>query len=245
MLRRAMGTLHARGWSEAAVDEAVGFFRKSIAADPDLALAHAYKALVIALGAKMGLVKGGDLAKEARRAAEHAVGLAPGNSEVLGYAACALADLGDPRRAEPLLERAVEENPDNPQAWAALGACRLMLARVGPGVESLRRGLRTSPADYRRSIWLTLLAGALMRLKQSGEAIETARTACRSDPNFYPARLVLATALLRAGRRSEAGRALEEALRIRPPMQPEETQAWVGRRGSRELASIWPRLTPV
>jgi DNA-binding SARP family transcriptional activator len=240
MLRRAMGALQARGWSEAAVDEAVAFFRKSIAADPDLALAHAYKALVIALGAKMGLVKGGDLADEARRAAEHAVGLAPGNSEVLGYAACALADLGEPRRAEPLLERAVEENPDNPQAWAALGACRLMLARVEPGVESLRRGLRTSPADYRRSIWLTLLAGALMRLKQSGEAIETARAACRGDPNFYPARLVLATALLRAGRSAEAGRALEEALRIRPPMQPEETQTWVGRRGSRELASIWP-----
>jgi DNA-binding SARP family transcriptional activator/Flp pilus assembly protein TadD len=241
MLRRAMGALHARGWSEAAVDEAVAFFRKSIAADPDLALAHAYKALVIALGAKMGLVKGGDLAEEARRAAEHAVGLAPGNSEVLGYAACALADLGDPHRAEPLLERAVEENPDNPQAWAALGACRLMLARVEPGVESLRRGLRTSPADYRRSVWLTLLAGALTRLKQSGEAIETARAACRSDPNFYPARLVLATALLRAGRPSEAGHALEEALRIRPPMQAEETQTWVGRRGSRELASIWPR----
>jgi adenylate cyclase len=245
MLRRAMGALQARGWSEAAVDEAVAFFRKSIAADPDLALAHAYKALVIALGAKMGLVKGGDLADEARRAAERAVGLAPGNSEVLGYAACALADLGEPSRAEPLLERAVEVNPDNPQAWAALGACRLMLARVEPGVESLRRGLRTSPADYRRSIWLTLLAGALMRLKQSGEAIETARAACRSDPNFYPARLVLATALLRAERPAEAGRVLEEALRIRPPMQPEETQTWVGRRGSRELASIWPRLTPV
>jgi DNA-binding SARP family transcriptional activator len=241
MLRRAMGALHARGWSEAAVDEAVAFFRKSIAADPDLALAHAYKALVLALGARMGLVKGGDLAAEARRAAEHAVGLAPGNSEVLGYAACALADLGDPRRAEPLLERAVEENPDNPQAWAALGACRLMLARVEPGVESLRRGLRTSPADYRRSVWLTLLAGALMRMKQSAEAIDTARAACRSDANFYPARLVLATALLRADRPAEARRALAEALRIRPPMQPDETQTWVGRRGSRELESIWLR----
>ena len=241
MLRRAMAALFARGWSEAGVDEAVVFFRKSIAADPDLALAHAYKALVIALGARMGLVKGGDLAEEAQRAAERAVGLAPANSEVLGYAACALADLGDPRRAEPLLERAVEENPDNPQAWAALGACRLMLARVEPGVESLRRGLRTSPTDYRRSIWLTLLAGALMRLKQSDDAIETARAACRSDASFYPARLVLATALLRAGRQPAAARALEEALRIRPPMQPEETQTWVGRRGSRELAAIWPR----
>jgi DNA-binding SARP family transcriptional activator/predicted Zn-dependent protease len=241
MLRRAMGALHARGWSEAAVDEAVAFFRKSIAADPDLALAHAYKALVLALGGRMGLVTGGDLAGEARRAAEQAVGLAPGNSEVLGYAACALADLGEPQRAEPLLERAVEENPGNPQAWAALGACRLMLARVEGGIESLRRGLRASPADYRRSVWLTLLAGALMRMKQSGEAIETARAACRSDSNFYPARLVLATAFLRAGRQAEARRALEEARRIRPSMQQQEAQTWVGRRGSRELDAIWPR----
>jgi len=239
MLRHAMGALFARGWSEAAVGEAVDSFRRSATADPDFALAHAYKSLLLALGAKMGLVKGEALLDEARRDAEKALSLQPRDSEVLGYAGCALADLGDPARAEPLLERAVEENPDNPQAWAALGACRLMLGRVDSGIDCLRRGLRVSPSDYRRSVWLTLLASGLLRQRQGEEAIASARAACRSDANFYPARIVLAGALLRAGHKSEAGKALIEARRIRPQMQLVELRLWVGGRGQRELAAFW------
>ena len=87
------------------------------------------------------------------------------------------------------------------------------------GVECLRRGLRVSPSDYRRSFWLTLLASGLLRQRHRDEAIATARAACRSDANFYPARLVLAAALLRAGQKSEAGKALLDARRIRPQMQ--------------------------
>lgn len=239
MLRHAMGALFARGWSEAAVGEAVDSFRRSTTADPDFALAHAYKSLLLALGAKMGLVKGEALLDEARRDAEKALSLQPRNSEVLGYAGCALADLGDPARAEPLLERAVEENPDNPQAWAALGACRLMLGRVDSGIDCLRRGLRVSPSDYRRSVWLTLLASGLLRQRQGDEAIASARAACRSDANFYPARVVLAGALLRAGNSAEAGRALLDARRIRPQMQRDELRMWVGGRGQRELSALW------
>jgi adenylate cyclase len=217
----------------------VDSFRRSATTDPDFALAHAYKSLLLALGAKMGLVQGEALLDEARRDAEKALSLQPRNSEVLGYAGCALADLGDPARAEPLLERAVEENPDNPQAWAALGACRLMLGRVDSGIDCLRRGLRVSPSDYRRSVWLTLLASGLLRQRQGDEAIASARAACRSDHNFYPARIVLASALLRAGQRSEAAKALLEARRIRPQMKLDELRMWVGGRGQRELAVFW------
>lgn len=239
MLRHAMGALFARGWSEAAVGEAVDSFRRSATADPDFALAHAYKSLLLALGAKMGLVQGEALLDEARRDAEKAISLQPRNSEVLGYAGCALADLGDPAGAELLLERAVEENPDNPQAWAALGACRLMLGRVDSGIDCLRRGLRVSPSDFRRSVWLTLLASGLLRQRQGDEAIASARAACRSDANFYPARIVLAGALLRAGQKSEAAKALLDARRIRPQMQLDELRLRVGGRGQRELAGFW------
>jgi adenylate cyclase len=239
MLRRASGALFARGWSETAVAEAVQSCRNSAIADPELALAYAHKALLLAIGAKMGLLRGDALLEEAHRDAEKALSLEPRNSEVLGYAGCALADLGDPTRAEPLLERAIEENPDNPQAWAALGACRLMLGQVDSGVECLRRGLRVSPSDYRRSFWMTLLASGLMRTKHLDEAIETAHAACRSDANFYPARIVLTAALLRAGQASEAGKALRDARRIRPQMQAHELRMWVGGRGQRELAALW------
>ena len=239
MLRHATGALFARGWSEAAVGDAVDACRRSASADPDFALAHAYKALLLAIGARMGLIQGMALLEEARRGAELALALEPRNSEVLGYAGCALADLGDADRAEPLLERAVEENPDNPQAWAALGACRLMRSRMDSGIECLRRGLRVSPSDYRRSFWLTLLASGLLRQRHGDEAIASARAACRSDANFYPARIVLAAALLRAGQAFDAGKALRDARRIRPQMQLDELRMWVGGRGQRELTALW------
>jgi len=114
-----------------------------------------------------------------------------------------------------------------------------MLGQVDRGVECLRRGLRVSPSDYRRSFWMTLLASGLMRTKHLDEAIETARAACRSDANFYPARIVLTAALLRAGQASEAGKALRDARRIRPQMQAHELRMWVGGRGQRELAALW------
>ena len=188
------------GWSEAAVGDAVDACRRSATADPDLALAHAYKALLLAIGARMGLVQGEALLDEARRGAELALALEPRNSEVLGYAGCALADLGDAERAEPLLERAVEENPDNPQAWAALGACRLMRARVDSGVECLRRGLRVSPSDYRRSFWLTLLASGLLRA-------EASRRGDRQRTRRLPQRCQLLSGAHRARRRAAACRA--------------------------------------
>jgi hypothetical protein len=51
ILREARGALYARGWSEAAVGDAVESFRNSAIADPDLALVCANKAVVLAIGA--------------------------------------------------------------------------------------------------------------------------------------------------------------------------------------------------
>jgi DNA-binding SARP family transcriptional activator/TolB-like protein len=239
-VRAAMAALFARGWSEEAVRLAVQRYRAAIQANPELALAHAQKSLVLALASKMGLVDGEPALLEAREAAERAIALAPADSDVLGYAGCAIADLGDPRRGEPLLERAVEENPDNPQAWAALGACRLGLARIEEGLQSLERGLRVSPWDYRRAVWLTLRSRGLLSLRRVDDAIEAARAAARSDAHFYPAWIALAAAQFKAGRRTEASRALGEALRIRPRLRVEEAHPWIGPRMAARLSEVWP-----
>lgn len=228
-MRQANSALWSAGWSEAAVQASVGLFREAIALDPDLALARAQKALVMALAARWGLLQGDAYLAEARSDAERALELEPTSSEVLGCAACAIADLGDPARAQPLLERAIEENPGNAQAWAALGATQLMQGQYEAGVASLRRGLRTSPTDYRRAVWLTALCGGLVRLERFDEALEAARGACRSDAKFYPAPLALASVLARLGNDAEAVRALAEARRIRPRVSPAEIRLWAGR----------------
>ena len=228
-MRQAGSTLWTAGWSEEAVMASVALYREAIALDPRFALARAQKALIMALAARWGLLQGGDLLAEARADAERALELEPTRSEVLGCAACAIADLGDPARALPLLERAIEANPGNAQAWAALGATQLLQRQHEAGVASLTRGLRTSPTDYRRSVWQTALSGGLVRLERLDDALEAARGACRSDALFYPARLALASVLARLGRDAEAMQALAEARRIRPRVSPAEIRLWAGR----------------
>lgn len=237
--RLAQAALFARGWSESAVRTAVDAYRRAIDADPGLAAAHAHLALVLAIGGKMGLVRIPEAAAEARAAAEQAIALAPFDSEVLGYAGCAIADLGEPARGEPLLERAVEENPSNPQAWSALGACRLSLNRTAEGVDLLGRGLRLAPADYRRTVWLALRSRGLLGLGRLAEAHDAAREAVRTDVHFYPAHLALAAAQHRLQRPAEAMLSLIEALRIRPRLQPVEARPWVGPRMALRLQALW------
>jgi adenylate cyclase len=237
-VRQANSALFSAGWSEEAVDASVRLFREAIALDPQLALARAQKALIIALASQWGLLRGDDLREEARADAEKALEMEPTKSEVLGYAGCALADLGNTERALPLLERAIEENPNNAQAWAALGATQLLSRQYEPAVESLRRGLRISPTDYRRSVWLTALARALIRIGKLDEALAAAQDACRADAKFYPAQILLAVVLTKLGKEPEAVKALTEARRIRPQLAIGEIRLWAGPGLDRLAASL-------
>jgi len=236
-MHQAGSALYSAGWSEDAVEAAVRLYREAIALDPKLALARAQKALVMAFAQEWGLLRGDTAREEARADAEAALELEPTRSEVLGVAACAISHLGDPERAVPLLERAIEENPNNAQAWAALGATRLLQMQFEPAVEALRRGLRTSPTDYRRSVWLTALCSSLLRLNRIEEALDAAQGACRSDAKFYPARIVLSLVLTKLGRDAEAAKALAEARRIRPRLTQPEVRLFVGRALDRLAAS--------
>jgi len=237
-MRQASSALFSAGWSEDAVEASVRLYCEAIALDPKLALARAQKALLMALASRWGLLKGDAPREEARADAEMALEMEPTKSEVLGCAGCALADLGDTERALSLLERAIEENPNNAQAWSALGATQLLRQKYEPGVESLRRGLRISPTDYRRSVWLTALAGGLIRLEKPDEALAAAQSACRADSKFYPAQIVLALVLAKLGKEAEAVKALTEARRIRPRLAIGEIRLWAGRVLDRPAASL-------
>ena len=68
-----------------------------------------------------------------------------------GSAGCALADIGYPDRALPILRNAVEINPANAQAWAALGSACLLTRRVEEAVRHLTHGINISPLDSRLS----------------------------------------------------------------------------------------------
>ena len=125
--RQGTGLISLKGWSEETLTEATALLRQAVALDPDFALAHAQLALFLSLGARLGLIDDGASAvTEARTGAERAVAIESDASEVLGYAGCALSELGDVQRGAEILERAIENDPSNAQAWVALGSYALL-----------------------------------------------------------------------------------------------------------------------
>jgi adenylate cyclase len=215
--------------------EAAELYRKAIALEPDFAASHSALSLLLALGHMVGYVSEPD---EALAAAERALELDSRRSDVLGFAGCALSDLGHTTRGIELLERAIEGDPSNAQAWVALGAAFLASRRLDEGVEKLAHGIRISPRDNRLAIWRGLLAMALGRQGNLEEAIEQARLGCREDNKLHNPRVILTMLLIRAERLDEAKEVFEEALRIRPGLSEREMQGIVGRRGAQTVQSI-------
>ena len=107
--------------------------------------------------------------------------------------------------------------------WAPRNA---FLEKMGDlGLEKFRHGMRLSPRDHRLGFWGTFYALALARHRRLAEAHEEARAACRRDPEFYVARVVLAFTAAGLGRKEEAIAALREARRLRPRLSLKEIQA--------------------
>lgn len=242
--RQGAGLISLKGWSEETLTQATALLRQATTLDPDFALARAQLALFLSLGARLGLVADGAAAvTEARTEAERAVAIDHDASEVLGYAGCALAELGDVQRGTEILERAIENDPSNAQAWVALGTSLCFLEKMdATGLEKLRHGMRLSPRDHRLGFWGTFYALALARHRRLTEAHEEVRAACRRDPQFYVARVVLALTAAGLGSKEEAGMALREARRLRPRLSLNEIQLLVGRRAAL-LAPLWSEVS--
>ena len=242
--RQGAGLISLKGWSEETLTQAAALLRQATTLDPNFALARAQLALFLSLGARLGLVADGAAAvTEARTEAERAVTIDHDASEVLGYAGCALAELGDVQRGAEILERAIENDPSNAQAWVALGTSLCFLEKMdATGLEKLRHGMRLSPRDHRLGFWGTFYALALLRHGRAPEAHEEVRAACRRDPQFYVARIVLALTAAGLGSREEAVGALREARRLRPRLSLNEIQLLVGRRAAL-LAPLWSEVS--
>lgn len=240
LYRRAAGAIAVHGWNEEAVRESIAQLRQALDIDPDFALASALLALVSAFGANLSLVDDPAAAeRDAREAAERAVAMDPNGSDVLGYAGCAVADVGDLERGHALLERALELDPSNAQAHVALGVVLTRLDRFDEGIQSLQYGMRSSPKDFRLTFWSMLLADALCRADLLDEAVEIASTASRQDGRLYGARVVAAWALQRLERTDEAREVLAEARRIRPALNLDEIRRFFGQQAATELAPVW------
>ena len=232
LYQRAHGLLSLKGWRAETFEEAIGLLRQATSMDPDFALGHAYLSLLMALGHMFELSDDSrPLDSWAVEAADRAMNLDSQDSAVLGYVGCALCDIGHTRRGLELLEQAVEFDPSNAQAWAALGTGLMRTRRFRQGVEKLKLGIRLSPLDSRLSYWGTALANALFRLGESDAALEEARRACRRNDQYAYSRVVLAMILADQKRIGEATSVMAEAKRILPDLHSGTVRGLVGKRG--------------
>jgi adenylate cyclase len=238
--RRAAGAIAVHGLNEESVAEAMLQLHEAIVIDPNFALARALLALLSSFGANLSLVQDAAAAEmQAREEAARAVTIDPNASDVLGYAGCAIADIGDNERGLELLRRAVELDPSNAQAHVALGVTLTRLGRFDEGIRNMQFGMRSSPKDFRLTFWRMLLADALGRAGRIEEALAEAAAASRRDGRLYGARVVLAWMLAKLDRSEEAREALAEARRIRPALSLDEIQRFFGRRAAAELQPVW------
>jgi DNA-binding winged helix-turn-helix (wHTH) protein/tetratricopeptide (TPR) repeat protein len=236
---QASSLLALKGWHSDSFSAAAELLRRSRKLDPEFALAPAYLALVTGLGERVGLADDREKAKaEALEAAERALELDNMDSTVLGFAGCALADIGYPERALPILRNAVEINPANAQAFAALGSVCLLTRRVEEAVQHLTHGINISPLDSRLSIWGAMLALGLMQLNDLDGALRQGELACQRDHRSYIPRIVVAGIHLLRNEPEPALEALNEAYRVKPDLDSVQIFPLLGRRLGSSLLEL-------
>ncbi|MEN9317175.1 MAG: hypothetical protein RIS35_3568, partial [Pseudomonadota bacterium] len=238
--QQAVGSVALRGWGAEAMADARAHLGRSVALDPSFGLGHAQYALLTALSRNLCLVPDDKSLVDATvRIAEHALDLDPGSSQVLGYAGCALCDLGHKDRGLEVIRHALELDPSNAQAHVGLGAALCMSRQLEAGVAKMQYGMKISPRDLRLGFWGWAMGSYMLRSERAEEALAEAQASARRDPRFHLARVLQAAALERLGRRDEAIVALAAARRLRPELTPYEVAMTNGRKAADELAGIW------
>jgi adenylate cyclase len=237
---QAGGALAANGWNARSVEEARGFLRQALELDANFALARAQLALLMALAQNTALIEPSkSLHEEAVAAAELAIADDGGSSEVLGYAGCAISDLGDANRGAEILKQAVELDPSNAQAQVALGAALAMSGDMDSGIARMKQGIKLSPRDRRLGFWGWALGGFLMRAKRPAEALEEAKLAARRDPRLFLPPVLETLAHVALGQIDAAKISLISARRLRPELTLREIEISHGRRAGKALADLW------
>jgi adenylate cyclase len=193
------------------------FFQRAVDLDPNFVGSYCGLAVSLAVG---GAIYGlGDLAEALNRAegsARRAVALDEADAEARVSLAHVLRMRGDRKGAQAEAEMALMLSPNLASAHTILGTILIFAGRPRDGVEIMRRSIRLDPRDPRSAGRLLMLTIALYFACAYEEAVESARSAIRSYPDYPLTYRWLAAGLGQLGRTAEAKSALDDARAVVP-----------------------------
>jgi adenylate cyclase len=194
------------------------FFQQAIDLDPTFSGAYGGLAGAQDQAAyffKRDLVEALSLAEALAR---QAVALDGADAEARSLLGHVLWRRGDYEGALSEAERALATAPNLAFAHQTLGATLIFSGRPKEGVAALERSIRLDPRDPRSAVRLSRTALGLYFIRDYAAAVEVAKRAIRSYPDFPNPYRWLAAALGQLGRTEEAREALEKAIAIVPAL---------------------------
>src|SRR6516162_9945170 len=202
-------------------------FRRAVDLDPNFS--GAYVGLAEAQGQTTDF-RTDDLAGTLRSAealARRAVALDGADAEARSLLAHTLWRRGDYEGALSDVRRALAISPNLAYAHATLGAALIFSGRPKEGLTALEQSIRLDPRDPRSAIRLNQRALALYFSRDYLAAVEAAKHAIRSYPDFPNPYRWLAVALGQLDRIEDAKEALRKAMAVAPAAFRSSVQARV------------------
>jgi len=192
------------------------FFQQAIDLDPTFS--GAYGGLAMAQGQAADLHTPGqpETMSSIEALARRAVALDGADADARSLLSNALWRRADYEGALAEAERALAMTPNLASAHDMLGAALTFSGRPRDGVAALERSIRLDPRDPRSAHRLNRLALGLYFSGEYVAAVEVAKRAIRSYPDFPLSYRWLAAALGQQDRTEEAGKALEKAIAVSP-----------------------------
>jgi serine/threonine-protein kinase len=194
--------------------ESIRLYEKSLAGDPDFALAHTGLADSYTLLANYGVLPPADVRDRAYTSAERAVQLAPHVAEVHASLGHVLATyIHDWEKAEEEYESAIELNPGLAVAhhWYAI-TCLMPQKRLSEAKLEIETAVSLDPVSISIARDVSVIAWARREFES---AIDLARGALQKESGFHESYWILALACEQLCRFDEALESLEYGAHVR------------------------------